>query len=325
MSETVPDPTLPDSTSNLGRWLGYGAFAALAAAVLGVTGSALTLGGWPPGRFSLPEIIGRTALLPLAVVLVAYYKASLATGAVGLRRSAVGSFGMLVILELADLNLNEDGPRWWNVAIWVALALATVVLLLVAWNLPDFEQAGATGNPAGSAPPVAADPSGGKSTGAAIAGFGLFGLLALRLALKLASIQVMKAVGADGLEALAMLVGVVLAAVFLVWFAVAKIRLRHALGPLAAAVGAVELLALLLFGLLTAGMLADLFQAVEQAGLDEQAAEANVKVVEATWTARGEWASIAVGVVWAALTAGLFLNYRGRLDAERRESEALPG
>jgi hypothetical protein len=343
VNESVPDSTQSRGESDLYRWLGYGAFAAVLATLLSIVSSALTLGGWPQGGFGLPEIIYLSALIPLGVVLGAYYKVSLQTGTPGLRRSALGLFGMVIVLELASLNLSEAEPRWWNIVIWVVLALATGLFLLVVWNLVEIEKEAADdkpdtkpeqesndepATPTGAVTPAdAVQADGGasagipaKGTGAVLGILAAVGLFVLKAGAKVAGRRVMKAMDASGAEAVVMVAILILAAVFLVWFAVAKIRLRQVLGPLAGAVGLAELLVILLIELLMAGMLWDMFRAVEQAGFNEQAAEANLKAVETIWTQRAESGSIVVGIVWAALTAGLFLSYRSRLALHQNEA-----
>src|SRR5262249_28073242 len=57
MNEAVSDSTSSTSESDLHRWLGYGAWAVVAATLLSIVTSALTLGGWPQGGFGFPEII----------------------------------------------------------------------------------------------------------------------------------------------------------------------------------------------------------------------------------------------------------------------------
>ncbi len=47
------------------------------------------------------------SLLTLGVVLVGYWQVSLQTQTPGLRKSALGLFGMLIIMELASLNITE--------------------------------------------------------------------------------------------------------------------------------------------------------------------------------------------------------------------------
>jgi hypothetical protein len=101
MNEPVPEATPSTGELHLPRWLGYGALAAVAAALLSIVNSALALAGWPQDGFGLLEIISLAGLVPLGIVLAAYYKASFQTGAPALRHSALGLFGMLVIWELA--------------------------------------------------------------------------------------------------------------------------------------------------------------------------------------------------------------------------------
>jgi hypothetical protein len=219
MNESVPGFTPSTSESDLHRWLGYGALAAVASILLYIVHSALYLARWPEGGFGLPEMISLTGLVPLGVVLGAYYKLSHQIGAPALRHSALAWFGMLVILEMGSLSGGD----------------VVLVPILLLWAL------------------------------------------------------------------------------FVVWFAVVKIRLRRVLGSLAGAVGVAELFTLVFLGLMMARQVWDTSQAIERAGGDEQAAEANVKALERTFTQLYEVSSSVLHTVWAALTAGLFLNYRRRL------------
>ncbi len=226
MNESVSDATSSTGESDLRRWLGYGALAAVAATWLDIVTSALYLAGWPQEGFGLPQIISLAGLVPLGVVLAAYYKLSHQTGAPALRHSALALFGVVILWELAGL---------------IGVEAAQVLILI-------------------------------------------------------------------------------LGAIFVVWFAVAKIRLRRVLGLIAGAVGVAELFAILLLGLMLAGGAWETSQAAEQAGGDEQAVEANLKALETTYNQRFEVGSIVAHTVWAALTAGLFLSYRRRLALERKSA-----
>jgi hypothetical protein len=339
---------IPPSKTDVGlrQWLGYGALGALAAGMLGVASSAVSLAGWQVAGLDPSEVLDLAALLVLAVVLVAYWKLSLKTEAPGLRKSALGLFGIQVIVELASLNTTEGDRHWWNVVIGVVLALATVVLLIVVWTLEEIEQGGqgetATSTPGEKTPAEAvasaptpaatantaqqdAPPAGGKpakSVGPVLGGVAVAALFLLKILLragaKLAAKKGVPLMSMDLIGVLLFVALLLLVVVFLVWFAVVKIRLRKKLGAFATLVGSVELLMILLGGLALAGLLWDAFQVLSQADLDEKAMDVGFEAVVATWTRRVAVGAIVVSALWALLTAGLFVDCRSRLTAVSR-------
>lgn len=266
------------------------------------------------------------ALIPLGIVTKVYYKLSLETKTPGLRRSALGLFGFVIVLLLAELNIADDGPRWWNVLIWIVLALVTGLFLLIVWDLEEFEKISVEDSPdalAEQSPaavslamevntvpePASGQPNAGdtaKAVGAVIGVMVAVGLFVLKFVAKVvAGVRGVLAIGANGIEIIGQVILLTLTAAFLIWFAVAKIRLRRVLGPLAASAGSVELLVILLFGFALAGIFWEVFQ-IDQAGLNEQATEMKIKELDLIWMQRIEVGTIGAGGVWAAITAGLF-------------------
>jgi hypothetical protein len=335
MNESLKVDSRPPSGLSLRRWLGFGAFAALVAGLLAAGSSALSLAGWQQGALNTSEFLSLASLLTLGVVLAAYWQVSLQTRTPGLRKSALGLFGVLVIGELATLNISEGNWRWWNIAIWVVLVLATALLLIVVWNLEEIEKEGAdgksdtgpeqkaeaeaaaagTGAPAGSAQQDSKTWHGNnvKAAGVVLAALGTLGLIVLKAFVRVGVRRLMKSMDLNLFEILVLGALLVLAVVFLVWFAVVKIRLRKELGVISALAGSVELFMILLGALALGGMLLDMFQVLKQAGLNEEAMQAGFEAVAATWSRRTDIGALVVNELWALLTAGLFLNCRARL------------
>jgi hypothetical protein len=345
---TEPLQITPTQKPSVGlqQWLGYGALGALATGVLWASSSAISVTDWQGGTV-LTESMDLVALLMLAVVLIAYWKLSHETAAPGLRKSALGLLGILVVLELANLNTPEGDAHWWNIVIWVVLALATVGLVIVIWNLEEIENdaAGKKASPTNEdkhaaealSSPSATDaatvetapqvirptddkPASARRTRLGVGALAVLGLFLLKLLAKvggrLAWKKVAPVISGDLIGGLLFLALLLLAVVFLVWFAVVKIRLRTRLGALSAWVGSVELLAVLVGGLAVGGMLWDFVQVARQIGMDEKAMDAGIEAAVATWSRRAGVGAILGSAVWAVLTAGLFLNYRRRLGEE---------
>src|SRR5262249_44133950 len=130
--------------------------------------------------------------------------------------------------------------------------------------------------------------AGGKPRGPTRLVWGWFVVVALvvvRATLKVGTRRVLKAWDWSWVEALVMITLLLLAAAFLAWFGVVKVRQRRALGPPAAWAGAVELSALLAGVLTAAAVIADLIGALRQTG-DAKALDAAAEAVQATWNPR---------------------------------------
>jgi hypothetical protein len=217
------------------------------------------------------------------------------------------------------------------------LVLATALLLIVVWNLEEIEKeaadgksdtapeqkteaeaaAAGTGALAGSAQQDSKTWHGKsvKAAGGVLAALAALGLIVLKASVKVGVRRLMKSMDLNLFEILVFGALLVLTVVFLVWFAVVKIRLRKELGVISVLAGSVELLMILLGGLALGGMLLDIFQVFKQAGLNEKAMEAGFETVATTWSRRIDIGALVVNALWAFLTAGLFLNCRARLAA----------
>jgi hypothetical protein len=116
------------------------------------------------------------------------------------------------------------------------------------------------------------------------------------------------------MEGLVVVALVVLFVTLLVWFAVAKIRLRGRLGGLAALVGWAELLMLAALVLTVTWWVCDLVRVAQaHAGNDqalEKAIERSQKQLVNSLTILG----LITFLTWSLLTACLFLSLRGRYD-----------
>jgi Ca2+/Na+ antiporter len=140
-SREVTTTSKPDA--RLQQWLGYGAVSALITGALWGASATVSLAGWQAGGFDPSEVFDLAALLTLVVVLVAYWQLSVHVQTPELRKSACGLLGMLVLMELAALSLTEDDPHWWNIVIWVVLALAAALFIVIVWKLEEVEKAAA--------------------------------------------------------------------------------------------------------------------------------------------------------------------------------------
>jgi hypothetical protein len=324
-----------ENGANLHRWLGYGGGAALIAGLLMMGSSALTLAGAGQGGLSVSEFLSLAALVNLGVVLVSYWQVAVHTQTIGLRKSAIGLFGMLIVMEGAGLNFTEAESHWWNILIWVVLGVVTFLLLIAVWNLEELEtedeadsSAEAADKPAeGKIAAVGADAGAnpgapeqdekpapektGKVAGGVLAALAFVALIALKATAKVGGKALMKVMSVELFEILLGGTGMILTGMFLGWFALVKFRLRKELGGIAAWLALVEVIAIVLVGLGFAGMAWDPFRAFQQAPLNEDA----FKGIEATWMARFDVGSIVLSSDWAILTASLFWSYRKRLAA----------
>jgi hypothetical protein len=144
----------------------------------------------------------------------------------------------------------------------------------------------------------------------------VLGVILVRAIVKAGMRRFAKYVSFGWFEGLLVCALVILAVVFLAWFAGVKIRLRRVLGGLAALVGSLELLLIIVIGVVLVGGTVDVIQTSVQgvrAGLEEKAIEESVEAVVDTWLAGCAVGGIVANALWALLTAGLFLTLRRRL------------
>jgi hypothetical protein len=269
-------------TSDLRKWLGYGAAGIVFAVILGIASWAVMLATGPQEGFHLADALSLVSMLPLGFAIAAYWKLGLATGSLGLRKSAVGFYGASLLIELFDVH-DSTGAR-------IALAIAAIILVIIVWTLKNPRTDGE-------------EPQ--KSAAEGIGG-GLVVLLLVGLKI-FAKVGFLQAVPFE----LWVKGGIfLLAGIFVVWFAIVKILLRRTLGGLSALLGITELAAFVT-GVVAASRLAvDIFQAVDRVGMNEKAMEEAIQGVISSWLPSFVVGTIITQTLLAALTIGLFLKLR---------------
>ncbi len=312
-AESVPaaSPLLIPS-SPLQRQLLSGIMAVLAAGALSILASAVQFtDGLKPG-FTLAHGFTWASLVPLLVVLRTYQALARAADSFALRQSALGLFGIFVLFQILDLTTLNVFPVWGQIVIWIAFGLSLLALLTTL-----FAPESGTSKPG---PKKSDQPDGSPDVNQVRWGGGLvLGLLILLklagkgLLLKLFAIRMigrlLRNLGGHW-EILAGGLLTLLAAGFIIWFAVAKIRLRGKLGGLAVLLGVAELVLFLGYGAFFFWSIAAYQAAAGQPGANQKALEdALVRSLDGT--------SIAVDLIWSILTALLFQSVRGRYDPDR--------
>ncbi len=342
MNEPVKLPPEHAPDLELRQWLEYGVFGALAAGLVGIAGSLLSLARGPVEGFDYVDVLNLAALIPLIAVLGAYWTLSKAVQSPGLRRSALGLFGAWFLLDLAILNSQVEEQRWWNIVGWIALALAAFLLVVIVWKLEeiekevDAESAGADPEqlpdtnpapvpepsllPADQTPKPSETPEGkpGHWSGWIWGALGTVVLILLKATAKFGARKGVALVAANlnpgFFGGLLLFAFFVLGALFLLWFALVKIRMRGSLGRMAAVAGALELFFLLSILIGGGAMVVDATIAVQEPGLDEKTLEAKLDALGVIWTRRGELASIFGVALWVGVTAGWFWIMRSQSE-----------
>jgi len=306
-----------------GRLL-LGTWAALAVGVLLTISAAVELAiGQAPG-FQLSHALAWMAVVPLVVVLRTYQDLGRETDSTGLAKGCLCLFWAFVffqVLEFLSLKLLRPG---WQIALLSAVGIGLLGLL---------GYIGASAKTQTSAPPAEdkdAAPEEGKAVPEAEAGpvvparVGLLGglLIGLVALLKVfakghffAKLVAFRAVGRlfrrfnwDSALTLAGIVLFCCAAGFLIWFGVSKIRLRGRLGRLAVVLGGLEILLPVLFAGLFLNALTTVATAMERPGIRPE----EVQEIQAQALAGLTVTTLMVDIVYAALTALLFLAIRSR-------------
>src|SRR5262249_55360718 len=262
------------------------------------------------------HVLGWAALVPLFVVLRTYRALAREVESFSLARSSQCVFGMMVVANVCGLALLDVLPGGWQIAAWVVVWVGLLALLAA-----PFVSEEETKVPAETpATEETEETTSGASKAGMIGGTAAGLLILLKLVFKggLAKFvlfrwaaRLLRKVNL-GLEAVALLVLLPLAVAFLIWFGVAKIRLRDQLGGRAVLLGWMEIvLTILLAGLLTWFVIA-LVSAVEQPGITEKELEALVEEAGRTLLRIG----VAVDLLWTALTVFLFVGVRNRFVSE---------
>jgi hypothetical protein len=234
----------------------------------------------------------------------------------------------------------EGDPPWLVVLLVTVAALAAIGLTLCVWNMEQIETGEAKKGPAqtpavaaeamaegsselSSAPeekpkPAASGPNTAK--GSAAGGCALVLLILAKVLLR-APLMGGNLLFVGFVVLLVALI--VLAVIFPLWFAIAKLRLGGPLGGLAVGVGALELVLFVGQAAVWGVVELEQYRAAERAGNNAEERKKAERKVEEHWQP-----SIAVGSIlgwglWSGLTAALFLKVRSLCPAPDAAEDAI--
>jgi hypothetical protein len=307
----------------LHRQLLTGVGATLAAGGLMVASSVVELSQGQMAGVTPAHVISWLALIPLVLVLRTYLTLAREADSWGLRRSVQCLFGALVLFGLYELISLDVLDLGWQIALWIILGIGILALLGAPFVSPSEtpETPQAPVPPATEAPAETTEPVSTTKKAGVFGGLGLCLLALVKLAGKggiLWKLFAFRWLGRLfnninlGLGAVAVFVLVVLGVIFLIWFAVAKIRLRGKLGGVAAVVGWTEILQLVVFTGMLVWWVASLIGAANQPGMDEKTLEGLVEQMGRDLITAG----MVIDLTWALLTSWLFLSVRNRFNPE---------
>lgn len=301
-----------------------------------VAGSTITeiAAGKLPG-VSSAHILGWIALVPLVGVLKTYWNLGRDLGHHGLQKSALGMYLILVLSQLFELASLKGIALGWEIAAWVGLSIGLLALFGVPFiSSKDVAVAALSASVVDRASLEAvkratddhSETSTQKTRAGALGSLGLGllallkllgkGLLAKLLLLRLGG-RLFRQANLDwGLLVWALVV--LFGSGFLIWLAIAKIRLAKKLGGFAALVGVLELAGLVVVvGLIGTALV--VLMPDNPAAPPDPAQEA----LAAQWEQVFAGVSIAVALGWGMLTALLFLIVRKRYEPEGNFAEDL--
>jgi hypothetical protein len=287
-----------------------GIIASLIGGTLAVASLLVELAQPKAGRWTLADSLSWGAMLPLGLVVRSYLALGRELDSFALAKSASYLFGTMVLLQIFELATKDVLPLGWQVAAWVLFGIGAMALVGGLF-FTGSEPSKRTERPA-------TRPSGKRSAGV-LGGLGVALAVVLKLAGKglLAKFwlfhlfaRIMQNFRGD-LIPLVALVLLGLAAGFLIWFAVCKIRLRDKLGNVAALAGWAEMLGLVSCVAATAWILVEASIALAQPGLNDQAQN---QILEEKGR---QLTLLAVGAVcfWTGITVFLFQSLRRRSES----------
>lgn len=309
-----------------------GICAALFAGGLLALGAFIELAHGRPGGLTLAHAADWGALLPALWIVAAYSALGKEAESPALAKSAQCLFGTIVLLDLYELATLNVLPFGWLVALWVVFVLGLVVVLFLpfvshAAAEKQLSPDSANTNDAAPQSSPAAQPTEDGEAAMTRTKAGIFGAIAL------IGVAVLKVLAKGGLffkifaargivrlfmklnldwESAAAIVAFILACVFLIWFAAAKIRLRRRLGGMAALVGWSEIICMLLALGVLIGLGIQLASAAEQPGINNQELEElRLKFADDVTIV-----ALVAGLVWTSLTVSFFAALRNRADLD---------
>lgn len=245
--------------------------------------------------FTPAHVCGLASLLPLVTVLRTYLVLARETDSAALRKSGLGLFGTLILLELLNLHELTGMPAWWPLLVWAAEGVGLIGLLIYTFN-------------SGKSKDTKADGISASKAGWGGVAFLLF--LALKVGLKGLVIVGARNLNQSSLVALVWIALQASAVIFTLWFAITKMRLAGRLGALAALLGVIEIAILAT----VIGVNVGYFAALSRAEANRVDADKARDKVETEWKEIGHEADLGINVVWSLATALWFFALRGRYE-----------
>ena len=300
------------------KWLLIGILALMVDACLSTTGSVLELKFWDHDGFNAGTLLRLVGILPQILVLNAYLTLARDAHARGLWKSTAGVYACFWVGQLLAISFVEDPPKQWANVCAVASGFGIVGILLFLFSrIPRFEAKPNRNEPdAVDSEESEEESKGGGCFGHAI----IFALVILVRMLARNNRLGGFDIGADEWKLIGLVVIGLLSLIFVLWSAVAKIRLREQLGPIAALVGGMEIVVVLLhLAMVSACAIAMISAIADNPNLGDK----QIDALFDPWGRAGTIISSVCYVVWALLTAWFFSSIRGLSESEWRRRELL--
>lgn len=296
---------MPSASLHSGLLLGT--LAVLAGGGLAVAASAYTLSQDDPlGQgFTWSTGLNLASNAALIVLMFIYQQLGAEVDNPSLRKTSIGLALALLsfsVLGFADIEVLPEG---WAIAALVVAALGAVAMVIWLFATPGAKKA--------PTPEEAATETSDKAkAGAGVGGLVIFALIAVKIG---ARFLLRKGMGLDDYTVIALVVVSLLALIYLIWFGVALIRLRHKLGVLAYLLGLFSILMpLVLVAAATAYTVAII--GLEQPGMDEKQMEKAVEDLTKDWVRTGIVVQMVLLVIWTLLTAFFLVALRNRYEPD---------
>ena len=251
LSKREPQRWVP--SPELRRWLLIGACAVVVEACLSAASLSIELSRHEESEgYTISDALDLATILPGILVLLTFLALAREAASVGLWRSSIGVFGSAWLMVGLVYTGTEVVSGKWEILLTLAVGIGMVCLFVIIANRPSgFLQPASAESPP---KPSEAEPSEPNAPNAKQreserprsegGGWGWLGTLGTLVFARLL-ITLVRHLHFDWYVSLSMIVGAVSAGsllVFLIWFAICKIRLRDKLGVMAAVSGWADLL-----------------------------------------------------------------------------------
>ena len=246
-----PEGSFP--SAELRRWLLIGACAVVVEACLSAAILSIELSRHEESeRYTITDALDLATILPAILVLLTFLALAREAASVGLWRSSIGVFGSTWLMVGLVYTGTGVVPGKWEILLTLAVGIGMVCMFVIIASRPSgFLQPASAESPPKLSEAEPSEPNAPnakqreserpRSEGG---GWGWLGTLGTLVFARLL-ITLVRHLHFDWYVSLSMIAGAVLAGsllVFLIWFAICKIRLRDKLGVMAAVSGCADLL-----------------------------------------------------------------------------------